>query len=50
MMSKVVIFKGDGLQVVFVGTRQACEQYMRTVHPNGKFVDLWGNEWTVKIV
>lgn len=49
-MNKVVIVKGNNLQVVFVGTKQACEQYMRTTHPNGKFVDLWGNEWTVEIV
>jgi hypothetical protein len=49
-MNKVVIFKDNGLQVVFVGTRQACEQYMRITHPNGKFIDLWGNEWKVKIV
>lgn len=50
MMYKVVIFDGLSQQIVFIGTKFACEQYVNMVHPNGTFIDFTGKQWQVKIV
>lgn len=48
-MNKVVITRKFQTQVVFVGSYIACKQYVDITHPNGVFVDFWGNEWKVSI-